>query len=68
LVLKPGRPNYTRWLLSFALTALAFTVWMLDYKRIVCDPANHFFQAHALWHVLTALAVPQMAIFYAALI
>lgn len=29
----------------------------LDAKKIICNPTNHFFQMHALWHVCDALSL-----------
>jgi len=30
---------------------------MLDATRIWCDPSNHIYNGHALWHILTAIAL-----------
>jgi hypothetical protein len=29
---------------------------ILDLKRVMCDPHNHFIQGHALWHVIGAFS------------
>lgn len=31
--------------------------WVLDQQGIICDPQNHFFQGHALWHGFNALGI-----------
>ncbi len=43
--------------LMVATFAVAFTVWILDITRVVCDPDNHIFNLHSAWHVLTSLCI-----------
>lgn len=40
---------------AVGVQALAFVIWVLDLKRIVCVP-DSLFQGHAAWHLLGALA------------
>lgn len=40
---------------AVAVQALAFGIWVLDLKRIVCAPES-LLQGHAAWHLLGALA------------
>ncbi|MBC7690871.1 MAG: ceramidase domain-containing protein [Methylotenera sp.] len=42
----------------------AYLVWKLDEARILCNPANHFFNGHALWHVLNAVALYLLFSYY----
>ena len=44
-------------LAGLALMALAQTASVADLSRVWCDPGNHFLQGHALWHLLSALAL-----------
>lgn len=37
--------------------AVAFGIWLLDLTGVVCAPANHVFNGHAVWHMLTALCL-----------
>ncbi len=37
--------------------ALALGIWVLDLTGAVCSPANHVFNGHAAWHVLSALCL-----------
>lgn len=37
------------------LMAIAFTIWVFDITRVWCLP-DSWFQGHAIWHILTALA------------
>lgn len=39
-----------------ALFAASWGVWWLDRLKILCDPDNHVFTAHGLWHFLGALS------------
>ena len=43
---------------------LAFGIWILDVKEIVCDAKNHFLQGHAVWHVLNAFCFYFLYRFY----
>ena len=36
--------------------AVAQAASLLDLARVSCDPGHHFFQGHAVWHVLSAAA------------
>jgi hypothetical protein len=38
---------------------------VLDVSRVWCEPANHWLQGHAVWHVLSALALLFTARHYA---
>ena len=40
------------WMLALFLVALVF--WILDYKRVLFTPGNHWIQGHAIWHVLSS--------------
>jgi hypothetical protein len=52
---------------GLALLALAGLASLLDVTRTWCDPADHWLQGHAIWHVLSALALAALFRFYAAL-
>jgi hypothetical protein len=47
--------RYLRW--TVGAFALAFLIWNLDKWGVVCDPDNHLVTGHAVWHVLTAVAL-----------
>jgi hypothetical protein len=36
---------------------VGLAIWLLDIHGPLCDPDNHLVTGHAVWHVLTALAV-----------
>lgn len=49
---RAGRP----WLTAAAFfMALAFAIWFVDLRRLMCDPSS-LIQGHAAWHLLGALA------------
>lgn len=48
----------TRFVVASVTTFLAgYGVWILDVKKMVCDPENHFISGHAVWHLTAALAI-----------
>ncbi|PCH93714.1 MAG: hypothetical protein COB85_06525 [Bacteroidetes bacterium] len=47
------RTGYLYW--AIACFAVAFGLWILDIKHIVCVP-DSLFQLHAVWHCLSALS------------
>jgi hypothetical protein len=47
--------RHLRW--TVGAFVLAFLIWNLDKWGVVCDPDNHVVTGHALWHVLTAVAL-----------
>lgn len=62
-----ARPAHRFWWLALALIALAALFSALDVTRTWCDPANHWLQGHALWHLLSAASLYAIFRFYAAL-
>jgi hypothetical protein len=42
---------------SLLLLILAQSFSLADLTRVLCDPQDHLFQGHALWHVLSAAAL-----------
>ena len=64
---SPGVVFPRSYVVGLVLLALAALCSALDVTRVVCDPRNHWLQGHAVWHVLTALALLAFFRFYAAL-
>ena len=55
---------HTRYLTSsVSMLAVAFVIWTLDLRRVVCSPAS-VWQGHAVWHVLGAAACAGLFLFY----
>jgi hypothetical protein len=42
----------------------SFSIWITDITGLVCDPHNHLVTGHAIWHVLNAVCVWRLAVFY----
>lgn len=57
-------PSYKFWWLTIGTMAASFTFSLLDVTRVLCDPSNHWFQGHAMWHVLNGLALFWLFLFY----
>lgn len=62
---RPLRPGArTRlYVIGIALKVLAFTIWNLDQRGIVCAP-DSLFQGHAVWHLLGATALWLTFLYY----
>jgi len=50
-------PNYSYYLFGLLFLSLGTLCSALDASRIWCDPSNHLYNGHALWHILTAIAL-----------
>lgn len=48
---------------SFLTLLVAGTIWILDRSNVMCVPTS-VFQGHALWHILTAVAVLFLYFYY----
>jgi len=59
-----AKVNYRYLLVSLFLFALAITSQLLDINRVACDPQNHWFQFHAMWHFFNALGMGGLFFFY----
>lgn len=67
LRLRDGsRPAYGIYLVGLALLGAASVASLLDITRVACDPES-WLQGHAVWHVLSALALAAFFRFYSAL-
>ena len=66
---SPSAPPTSRGLfyLALAIMAVAGSASLADVTRVWCEPANHWLQGHAVWHVLTATALYVLFLFYAQL-
>ncbi|WP_372367962.1 ceramidase domain-containing protein [Candidatus Uabimicrobium sp. HlEnr_7] len=60
---KKKNANNRLLFLAVGLLIIAFIVWILDVKKIICAP-HSFWQGHALWHVLTALSAGTLYLHY----
>ncbi len=60
----PSAGDYRWYGLALALMAGASVFSALDVTRVWCDPANHWLQGHALWHLLSAACLAALFAFY----
>ncbi len=61
----PAGDGRYRWFwLGLGMMAIAISFSIADNQRIWCDPEDHFWQGHALWHVFSALSIYPIARFY----
>jgi hypothetical protein len=56
--------RYADFARAAALFGAAFAIWILDVRGILCAPANHYLQGHAVWHVLNAFCFVYLRRFY----
>jgi hypothetical protein len=49
---------------GFVFFAVAVVCFGLDMSGLVCEPTRHFFQLHAVWHVLVACSLYQMSLYF----
>jgi hypothetical protein len=56
--------SYFYYKLTIVTLFIAFTAWILDFKRIVCNPMNHLLQGHAIWHIFSSLCFLFLYKFY----
>jgi hypothetical protein len=60
-------PAHRYWWAALVLVAIAALCSALDVTRVWCDPANHWLQGHAAWHLLSAASLYALFRFYAEL-
>lgn len=62
---RPRRPGVQTgyYLAGMATKALAFTIWNLDQRGLVCEPGS-LVQGHAAWHLLGATALWLTFLYY----
>ncbi len=54
-----------RWFGAYWLVfSVAYAFWWLDKTRALCDPDNHWISGHGVWHLLDALALYFVYLFY----
>lgn len=61
---KPGIRKYRWWTAAAFSYGTATLIWILDIRKIWCNPENHFFNGHVVWHLLSALVVLFLYRFY----
>lgn len=54
---KKEKTQYKPLLWFMVSFTVAYIVWQLDHKHIVCYPDFHWINGHAIWHILTAVGI-----------
>lgn len=54
---SPNALNVSRIKIAVGFILTAFMIWVLDVKKILCNPDNHILTGHAVWHLLAACAI-----------
>ncbi|MEX0799435.1 MAG: ceramidase domain-containing protein [Bacteriovoracaceae bacterium] len=55
---KGSIPPNKKYFIGAILSVVVAQIFsLLDLTRVICDPTNHFFQGHALWHILSGLGL-----------
>jgi len=67
MIVKKSRADYRYFFGALFFFALAITAQILDIKRVACNPHNHWFQFHALWHVFNAFGMGSLFFYYTSL-
>ena len=55
--IKNKGSSYRYLLIGFLIIFIAQVFSQLDRYRVLCDSKNHFFQGHAIWHLLAAIGL-----------
>lgn len=55
--------NARNWFFAFLIFILAFAVWLLDIKKLFCDPTN-ILNGRGIFHIMTAVSVYLLYKFY----
>lgn len=46
------RTDYVPLFTVIGTVGIAWTIWWLDITKVWCDPANHIYNGHAIWHLM----------------
>ncbi len=49
--------DYSWFVRYWGVFLVAYALWTLDVRKILCDPSNHWISGHAAWHLLDAVAL-----------
>lgn len=59
-----GLIRYRWFWANLGIFAVAYAFWFTDTRRIICDPDNHIYQGHAVWHVINSFCFLALYHFY----
>lgn len=49
--------NYRYFIIMLSLQLLGGVFWIIDKYKIICNPTNHWFQVHMIWHFANAFVI-----------
>jgi hypothetical protein len=58
------RPNLKLFFYTLIPFTLAITAQLLDINRFMCNPQNHIFQFHGLWHIFNSIGMGMLFFYY----
>ncbi|MEO8190089.1 MAG: ceramidase domain-containing protein [Acidobacteriota bacterium] len=62
---RVGPPVRYGWLMGYwSVFLVGFVFWWMDMTRRLCDPGNHWISGHGIWHLLDAVALYFVYLFY----
>ncbi|MBC7690903.1 MAG: ceramidase domain-containing protein [Methylotenera sp.] len=56
--------SYGYYFAGMGVFAIAYAFWFTDTKRLICDPNDHFYQGHAVWHIVNSFCFALFHLFY----
>lgn len=56
--------SYANFIKALVIIIIAETFSLLDVNRVMCTPDNHIIQGHAIWHVIGAIGIYYLCMFY----
>jgi len=58
LFIKYRKTTDYRWFVRYwGVFLIAYALWTLDVRKMLCHPSNHWISGHAAWHLLDAVAM-----------
>lgn len=58
------RATHRQFFFAIGLFIVSFAIWLTDITGALCDPQNHLITGHAIWHVLNAICIERLSVFY----
>jgi len=52
-----SRTRYACLIRGWVVFLAAYALWILDIRKVLCSPSNHWISGHAAWHLLDAVVL-----------
>jgi hypothetical protein len=56
--------SYKNYIVAIVIFIVSYVIWQFDCRHIFIKPENHFFQGHGMWHILNAVSIFFLYVFY----